>query len=110
MRGLRNFVGPPKFRRSSIKQTSANIATFAHTPDLSNISYKAAFADTLARFLRLKLWDVVCYFNELHVASKHWKPSALAVVICIGFPPVSDASEADKQGGIRCQRKAAAVR
>jgi hypothetical protein len=83
---------------------------FTHLPDPFSISWEPALAVVLARFLRLKMWDVVCHSNKLRVASKHWKLSALAVVIGIGLLPVFDAAEADKQGGIRCQINATAAR
>jgi hypothetical protein len=67
------------------------------------------WAGVLAQFLRLKARDVVCHLSELCVASRHWKLSALAVITGIGFLPVFDVTEADSQGGIRCQRKAIAV-
>jgi hypothetical protein len=86
------------------------VTTFTLVTDPSNISSKLTLAGVLARFLRLKMWDVAGHLSELRVASKHWKLSALAVVTSIGLSPMPDATEADKQGGIRCQINKIAVR
>jgi hypothetical protein len=101
---LRNFGGSQSNRRLPL------VTTFAHVTDPASVSWELALAGVLARFLRLKMWDFVCHLSELRVASKHWKLSALAVVTGVGLPTVFDAAEADKRGGICCQRKAASVR
>jgi hypothetical protein len=94
----------------SIKQRWPLEAAFTHIADPSSISFELALAGALARFLRLEMWDVVCHFSELGLASKHWELSALAVIAGIGLSPLQDLAGADKQGGIRCQRKVTAVR
>jgi hypothetical protein len=80
------------------------MATFGHITDPSRISCEPDPPDTLARFLRLEMWDVVCHFSELRVASIHWELSAPAAITRIGLSPMPDVAEADKEGGIRCQR------
>ena len=102
--GLRDFGGCRSSKRRPLE------AAFTHIADPSSISFELALAGTLARFLRLEMWDVVCHLSELCVASKHWELSALAVITRIGLSPVQDLAAADKQGGIRCQRKPIAVR
>jgi hypothetical protein len=94
----------------SIKHARPLEAAFTHIADPSTISFELASAGALARFLRLEMWDVVCHFNELRQASKHWELSALAFITGIGLSPVQDLAGADKQGGIRCQTKVTAAR
>jgi hypothetical protein len=101
---LRNFGGCRSSRRRPLE------AAFTHIADPASISFKLALAGVLARFLRLKVRDVVCHLSELRVASIHLELSALAVVTGTGLPPLPDATEADKQGDIRCQREVTAVR
>jgi hypothetical protein len=107
----------PKFWRASeisedvdSRERRRRQAAFTHIPDPSSISLELALAGMLARFLRLEVWDVVCHLSELRVASIYMELSALAIVTGIGLPPLPDATEADKQGDIRCQREVTAVR
>jgi hypothetical protein len=61
---------------------------------------RARLARALARFVRLEMWEVVCNFNKLRVASIRWELSASAVVIAIdigiGSSPMRNATNADK--------------
>ena len=104
MQRLRNFGGC----RSSKRRRRE--APFTHIADPFSISFNLALAGVLARFLRLEVWDVFCHLSELRVASIYLELTALAVVTGIGLPPLPDATEADKQGEIRCQREVTAVR
>jgi hypothetical protein len=81
--GLRDFGGCRSSKRRPLE------AAFTHIADPSSISFELALASALARFLRLEMWDVVCHFNELRLASKHWELSALAVITGIGLSPVT---------------------
>jgi hypothetical protein len=104
LEGLRNFGGCRSSKRRPFE------AEFTRIPDPSSISFELPLAGMLARFLRLEVWDVVCHLSELRVASIYLELSALAVVTGIGLPPSPNATEADKQGDIRCQREVTAVR
>jgi hypothetical protein len=104
LEGLRNLGGCRSSKRRPLE------AEFTHIPDPSNISFELALAGMLARFLRLEVWDVVRHLSELRVASIYLELSALAVVTGIGLPPLPDATEAGKQGDIRCQSEVTAVR
>jgi len=87
-------IGGTSETSEDLKQNKSRpfMATFKHITDLPRISSALTQPDTLARFLRRKRWNVVCQLSELRVL------------------PVFDAAEADNEGGICCQRKAASVR
>jgi hypothetical protein len=69
------------------------MAEFTHAPDPSSISLGTHIGWLMARFLRSKMWDVVCHLSELRAASKHLKLLALAG---IGLMTVPDAAEAEQ--------------
>jgi hypothetical protein len=49
----------------------------------------------MARFLRLKMWDVVYRLREVLWTLIHWALPALAVVTRVGSSPTRDRSNAD---------------